>query len=36
MNKEQDIHDLRKSIEALDGNIDELQTELDAKTEEVT
>jgi prefoldin subunit 5 len=34
MLKEQEIADLRRSIEQLDSAKDELQSELDAKTEE--
>ena len=33
--KEQEIADLRRSIEQLDASKDELQSELDGKTEEV-
>lgn len=29
------IHDLKQSVQQLDANIDELQSELDAKTEEL-
>jgi prefoldin subunit 5 len=34
--REQEIADLRRSIESLDASRDELQSELDAKTEELT
>ena len=34
--KDQEIQDLRKSIESLDANMDELQHELDQKTEELS
>jgi hypothetical protein len=36
MLREQEIADLRRSIESLDASRDELQSELDAKTEELT
>jgi predicted nucleic acid-binding Zn-ribbon protein len=36
MLREQEIADLRRSIESLDASRDELQGELDAKTEELT
>ena len=35
MLREQEIADLRRSIESLDASRDELQSELDAKTEEL-
>lgn len=34
--KEQELNDLRRSVEQLDASKDELQSELDAKTEELT
>ena len=33
--KEQELADLRRSVEQIDGAKDELQQELDAKTEEL-
>jgi chromosome segregation ATPase len=36
MHREQEIADLRRSIESLDASRDEVQGELDAKTEELT
>lgn len=33
--KEQQINDLKESIAMLDGNLDEMQSELDQKTEEL-
>ena len=33
--KEQQITDLKESVAMLDGNLDEVQNELDAKTEEL-
>jgi uncharacterized protein YoxC len=36
MQREQEIADLRRSIESLDASRDEVQSELDAKTEELT
>jgi len=36
MHREQEIADLRRSIESLDASRDEIQSELDAKTEELT
>jgi chromosome segregation ATPase len=36
MHREQEIADLRRSIESLDASRDEVQSELDAKTEELT
>lgn len=33
--KDQEMGDLRRSIESLDSTIDELQSELDNKTEEL-
>lgn len=35
LNKDQEIQDLKQSIAALDANIDEIQGELDNKTEEL-
>lgn len=34
--KDQEIMDLKHSIAALDANIDEIQTELDNKTQELS
>lgn len=34
--KEQEIQDLRRSIESLDSTIDEMQNDLDLKTEELS
>ena len=36
MLREQEIADLRRSIESLDASRDELQSELDSKTEELS
>lgn len=33
--KDQEIHDLKQSIAALDSNIDDIQGELDNKTEDL-
>ena len=35
LQKDQEIHDLKQSIAALDANIDDVQGELDNKTEEL-
>lgn len=35
LSKEQQVNDLKASIAMLDSNLDEMQTELDQKTEEL-
>ena len=35
LRKEEEVRDLRRSIESLDATVDELQQELDSKTEQL-